>query len=193
METINDRIKIILEKSEMTKTAFGEILKVSQQYISKLIKTGNPSERLIEDICEKIIIQGKTINEEWLRNGTGKMFTEVSKEDEYSRAASEIVKNGDIYAMDAIIKYWKLDPSSKTAIWNFVHSLASNSQDNLSTDSSNITVAEAEEAYSLELVNNEPSSTLAEPPKKQKKMPEISESDLATIEHAAKQLKSKKA
>ena len=108
-------------------------------------------------------------------------------------AASEIVKNGDIYAMDAIIKYWKLDPSSKTAIWNFVHSLASNSQDNLSTDSSNITVAEAEEAYSLELVNNEPSSTQAEPPKKQKKMPEISESDLATIEHAAKQLKSKKA
>lgn len=188
METINDRIKIILEKSEMTKTAFGEILKVSQQYISKLIKTGNPSDRLIEDICEKIIIDGKTINEEWLRNGTGKMFTEVSKEDEYSRAAAEIVKNGDIYAMDAIIKYWKLDPSSKTAIWNFVRSLASYTQDNLSTDSSITAVAE-EEAHGLKLVDNETSSTPAEPPKKQKKMPEISEADLAAIENAAKLLR----
>ena len=126
METINDRIRIILEKSEMTKTAFGEILKVSQQYISKLIKTGNPSERLIEDICEKIIIQGKTINETWLRTGIGNMFVEISEEDEYSRAAAAIAKNGDKYAMNAIVKYWKLDSASKTAIWDFVHSLSDN-------------------------------------------------------------------
>lgn len=123
METINDRIKIILEKSGMTKTAFGDTLKVSQQYISKLTKTGNPSVRLVDDICEKILIQGKNINESWLRTGTGEMFVEIPEEDEYSKAAALISKENDKSAMDAIIKYWKLDPASKKAIWDFIHSL----------------------------------------------------------------------
>ena len=54
MQTINDRIAIVLEESGKTKTAFGESLSVSQQYISKLIRTGNPSALLIDDICETI-------------------------------------------------------------------------------------------------------------------------------------------
>ena len=33
MQTINDRIAIILRESGMTKTAFAESLRVSQQYI----------------------------------------------------------------------------------------------------------------------------------------------------------------
>ena len=35
METINDRIGFVLERSGKTKTAFGESLNVSQQYICK--------------------------------------------------------------------------------------------------------------------------------------------------------------
>lgn len=147
METINDRIKIILEKSGMTKTAFGDTLKVSQQYISKLTKTGNPSDRLIDDICEKIFIYGKNISETWLRTGTGEMFTEISEETEYAKAAASISKENDSYAMDAIIKYWKLDPDSKKAVWEFVHSLAANKKEDISSDSPVMTVEEAEAAY----------------------------------------------
>lgn len=57
MQTINDRIGIVLEHSGKSKTAFGESLNVSQQYISKLVRTGNPSELLIDDICEKYHIR----------------------------------------------------------------------------------------------------------------------------------------
>lgn len=124
METINDRIRIILEKSDMTKTAFGDALKVSQQYISKLTKTGNPSDRLIDDICEKIIIHGRKINAVWLRTGNGNMFEEISKNDEFNLASEMICQNHDINAMNAIIEYWKLDPDSKKVLWNFVHKLS---------------------------------------------------------------------
>ncbi|MCI7099517.1 MAG: helix-turn-helix domain-containing protein [Lachnospiraceae bacterium] len=70
MQTINDRLGFLIEDHlKMTKTAFAKSLKVSQQYISKLIKTGNPSNILIDDICEKY-----NVNEEWLRTGRGEMF-----------------------------------------------------------------------------------------------------------------------
>jgi len=66
LQTINERILILINELDMTKTAFAKKLKVSQQYISKLIKTGTPSEILIEDICQKF-----NVNEDWLRDGTG--------------------------------------------------------------------------------------------------------------------------
>lgn len=165
METINDRIRIILEKSDMTKTAFGDALKVSQQYISKLTKTGNPSDRLIDDICEKIIIQGRKINAVWLRTGNGNMFVEISKNDEFNLASEMICQNHDINAMNAVIEYWKLDSSSKQAIWNFVHKLSKHVPDDNSqtaaisnpnpavtldprdADTLSVAVREAEESY----------------------------------------------
>lgn len=86
MQTINERIGIVLKESGMTKTAFGEALKVSQQYISKLVRTGNPSDLLIEDICEKF-----DIREEWLRYGTGKMFAEKTIDQELSEFAADLM------------------------------------------------------------------------------------------------------
>lgn len=88
MQTINDRIGIILNESKKTKTAFAKSLKVSQQYISKLIKTGNPSDILIEDICQKY-----GINETWLRAGEGKMFTDLSKENQLMDWAGRVLKD----------------------------------------------------------------------------------------------------
>lgn len=93
MQTINDRIQIILEQSKMTRSAFGKALKVSQQYISKLIKTGNPSDRLIEDICEKIFIGGKKINENWLRTGEGDMFLTLDRKEEIAQLTADLFKS----------------------------------------------------------------------------------------------------
>lgn len=93
MQTINERIQIILDQSKMTKTAFGEALKVSQQYISKLVKTGSPSDRLIEDICEKILIDGKKINENWLRTGEGDIFLTLDRKEEIAQLTAELFKS----------------------------------------------------------------------------------------------------
>lgn len=90
MQTINERIGIVLERSGKTKTAFGESLKVSQQYISKLIKTGNPSDLLIEDICEKY-----GISEEWLRTGRGPMEAQLNRSETIAHFAGELMKEED--------------------------------------------------------------------------------------------------
>ena len=88
MQTINDRIGILLNELNMTKTAFAESLKVSQQYVSKLIKTGNPSDLLINDICEKY-----NVSEEWLRNGKGNMFRELSRSETIAEFAGKLMKD----------------------------------------------------------------------------------------------------
>ena len=95
MQTINERIGIILEKTGMTKTAFAEILKVSQQYISKLIKTGNPSERLIDDICEKIKINGEKINKHWLLTGEGNLTIKRTRNQEISEFMNDVMELPD--------------------------------------------------------------------------------------------------
>ena len=87
MQSINDRIRIVLEYSGKSKTAFGESLNVSQQYISKLVRTGNPSEPLIDDICEKYHIR-----KEWLLNGTGNMEQPMDRQDEIARLATDLFK-----------------------------------------------------------------------------------------------------
>lgn len=87
MQTINERIGILVETLGMTKTAFADSLKVSQQYISKLIKTGNPSSLLIDDICEKY-----GVNEDWLRTGNGKMFKELDREQEIASMTALLFK-----------------------------------------------------------------------------------------------------
>lgn len=87
MQTINDRIGMVLERSGKTKTAFGESLNVSQQYISKLVKTGNPSELLINDICEKYHIR-----KEWLVDGTGDSDQPLDRQDEIAKLTSDLFK-----------------------------------------------------------------------------------------------------
>lgn len=88
MQTINDRIAIILRESGMTKTAFAESLRVSQQYISKLTRTGNPSALLIDDICEKY-----RIRREWLTEGKGDMKAPIDRNDEIARLSADLFKS----------------------------------------------------------------------------------------------------
>lgn len=88
MQTINDRIGILLSELNLTKTAFAESLKVSQQYISKLVKTGTPSDLLIDDICEKY-----NINEEWLRFGIGDMYAHKSRSEAIAEFAGDLMKD----------------------------------------------------------------------------------------------------
>ena len=88
MQTINDRIGIVLERSKKSKTAFGESLNVSQQYISKLVKTGNPSELLINDICEKYHIR-----KEWLLNGTEPMEINLTRSEKITDFAADLLKD----------------------------------------------------------------------------------------------------
>lgn len=120
METINNRIEQLISALNITKTSFAEKVKVSQQYISKLIRTGTPSDLLLDDICEIF-----NVSIDWLKYGNGSMFIELPEEDEYFKAATLICKKGDELAMRAIIEYWKLDSDSKQLFWDFLKKITS--------------------------------------------------------------------
>lgn len=75
MDTINSRIAAVVEHSGLSKSAFAEPINVSQQYVSKLVVDGNPSNRTLADICREF-----GVSPEWLRFGTGEMFTAQSRE-----------------------------------------------------------------------------------------------------------------
>jgi len=65
---MGERIEELIDALGITKAKFSEILNISPSYVSRMINKGAvPSERLIEDICEKF-----EVSREWLLTGEGK-------------------------------------------------------------------------------------------------------------------------
>lgn len=83
--TINDRIGAVLKELNMTQTEFAHSLGVSQEYISKIIHRGNPSNLFIGVLCRTY-----GINEEWLRNGTGKMRIAVTDREKFQQSIAKL-------------------------------------------------------------------------------------------------------
>lgn len=91
MTALSDRILVLLEKKNISKTEFAKDLNVTPAYVSKIINKGSiPSDRLIEDICEKF-----NVNEEWLRCGTGDIFSEITKDQELADFAARLYKEDE--------------------------------------------------------------------------------------------------
>lgn len=90
MSEINSRIAAVINASGLTKTAFAERLKVSQQHISRLAKDGTPSDRTIVDICREF-----GVSEHWLRTGEGEMFLRLSREEEITKFAMSVIRDPD--------------------------------------------------------------------------------------------------
>ena len=58
MNDLSDRILILLNVEQISRTEFAKMLNVTQAYVSKMINKGAiPSDRLIEDICEKFNVR----------------------------------------------------------------------------------------------------------------------------------------
>lgn len=90
MSEINTRIAAVIQASGLTKTAFAERVKVSQQHISRLAKDGTPSDRTIVDICREF-----GVSEQWLRTGQGEMFLRLSREEEITKFAMSVIRDPD--------------------------------------------------------------------------------------------------
>lgn len=87
-QTIGDRISLIISHYNIKKVAFAKKLNIDQSYVTQLIKgRSNPSDRLIEDICEKF-----NINESWFRVGQGDMFLELDRDEEIVQWASKLTR-----------------------------------------------------------------------------------------------------
>ena len=95
MNTITVRIREIFNKTGDSQSQLARVLNVSPAYVWKLMNKddANPSNRLIEDICEKIMISGKKINENWLRTGEGDMFLTLDRKEEIAQLTADLFKS----------------------------------------------------------------------------------------------------
>ena len=109
METIGDRIGLVVTFSGLTKTEFGIALNLSQSMISKLCSNAAmPSERTILDICRIF-----AINVEWLKQGTGTMIDYKAREADLEEFFG--VPLDELPAARGIIQaFSKLNPEGQT-------------------------------------------------------------------------------
>nr|DAX49062.1 MAG TPA: helix-turn-helix domain protein [Caudoviricetes sp.] len=112
-ETIGDRILLVIEANNLKKVEFARVLNINQSYVTQLIKGRNqPSDRLIEDICQKY-----NINEEWLKTGEGEM----------RRATSPLfLRDSSLDATDREIieSYIRMTPTQRQFIKDWIRSIA---------------------------------------------------------------------
>lgn len=107
MSEINTRIAAVIQASGLTKTAFSERVKVSQQHISRLAKDGTPSDRTIVDICREF-----GVSEQWLRTGEGEMFVRLSREEEITKFLMTVIRDPDSeFQRQLLATMAKLDPA----------------------------------------------------------------------------------
>lgn len=91
MEHLSERIVELIKALGIKKTIFARTLNVSQAFVSQLCSGERvPSDRTIADICREFYV-----SEEWLRNGTGPMFVEKSRDEELAEFFGHVLARDD--------------------------------------------------------------------------------------------------
>ena len=99
MSGFNERIKIVIQDSGLTKTCVAEKLNISQAYLSQLCSgVRDPSDRTISDICREF-----DISEAWLRTGEGEMRLPKSRDEEIADMVARAI-SGDNALKKAVIR-----------------------------------------------------------------------------------------
>lgn len=76
-QSVNQRIKLLIDELGLTVNAFANKTGVSQKALSNMFLRGTePSSKTISSICKMV----EHINKEWLLTGEGQMFTDTKNE-----------------------------------------------------------------------------------------------------------------
>jgi transcriptional regulator with XRE-family HTH domain len=118
---MNGRIKELRKSLKLTQEEFATKLNLSRNFIAQIeMGTKEPSDRTIKDICREY-----SVNEEWLRFGTGEM--RIPMEDEEAALVEDLLAGVDneLYGIikDIMRTYNELDPSGKKVIKSFAKDL----------------------------------------------------------------------
>lgn len=118
--TESERLKALRRALDIKQGDFAERISTTQGHISD-IENGrkNLSDRTIKLICLQDW-NGRKVNEEFLLGRSNEMFLDLSEEDEFMKAATELRISGDEGIMQAVIEYWKMSPEQRELIKNFI-------------------------------------------------------------------------
>lgn len=120
---MNKRIRELRNNLGFTMEKFGKNLGVGKTAISKIEKGENTlTDQMITSICN-VNWDGKYVNEEWLRNGTGEMFKKDSGDE--LKALAEKYKMSDMeYAF--LKEYFKLPKNQRESFFETLDIMFSN-------------------------------------------------------------------
>ena len=116
MSTINERLGKVVSASGLSKTAFAKRINVTQQYVSKMVVEGMPSDRTISDICREF-----GVSEVWLRTGQGQMLDD-SADSILDRLAAEYHLDDRKRAI--LTAFLKLSSPDQDAVLRYVSGVA---------------------------------------------------------------------
>lgn len=88
---MNSRLKELRKSVNLTQTEFADKLGLAQNSIASY-ESGRrtPNEAIVKSICREF-----NVNQDWLVNGNGSMFVELSREEEITKYITELVKDDD--------------------------------------------------------------------------------------------------
>lgn len=117
---MNERIKQLRARLNLTQAQFAERLNLSRNYIAVIeIGQREPSDRTILDICREF-----GVSESWLRTGAGSMFVpSTRKEDVAKFIAEQFRSEPDGFKLRLICALSKLDEPAWEALERFARQL----------------------------------------------------------------------
>lgn len=120
---MNKRIRELRNNLGLTLEKFGEKLGVGKNAISRIeTAKSNLTDQMITSICN-VNWDGKYVNEDWLRNGTGEMFKRDSGDE--LKALAEKYKMSDI-EYTFLKEYFKLPQSQRETFFQTIDTMFSN-------------------------------------------------------------------
>ena len=121
MQTIGERISLVIKRSGLTKTKFAEQLHLSQQFISSLCSGAKqPSDRTVADICREF-----NVSEAWLRDGVGDMEVKRTMNQELALIINELMTESDeSYRKRFVAALLELPPEFWPELKRFLEKLA---------------------------------------------------------------------
>lgn len=148
---MNERLRFLREKIGISRAAFGQKIGVSGDVINNL-ERGRVE---IKEPILKLICSEFSVNEEWIRNGSGDMFIKTSL------STMEKLKEEfhlDDFTCSFVYEYLKLDEEKRNAVQEFFYNVL-NGMDTVNRQEPEssvhkMTVEEAEAEYIKKISNS---------------------------------------
>lgn len=115
--TQGERVKDIRKTLNLTLEKFGQCVGVGKSAISNIEKGDrNLTEQMLKSICREF-----NVNESWLRDGTGEMFVDISRDEEIAEFVGRtLAHESETFKKDFISMLSRLDESD----WKVLEKMA---------------------------------------------------------------------
>jgi len=116
---MNSRLKELRVALHLSQLEFAEKISTTQGHLSDI----ENNRKKLSDRTIKIICLEFNVSEDWLRHGTGKMFNDLSKQEEVAELVAKAIKNNDEFIINTFIALGRLNPEDWETIKKFVDTI----------------------------------------------------------------------